>query len=175
MADLNMVSLVLLQQHGLPGSKADTLAELLRSSWQQECGENHIICREGEPGDELWVLAEGSVRVTKKDFLNSAQDLAVIPAPAVLGLVSLVDGGKRSAGLVADDTCSFITIDRKRFDALMEGRDEQSQTFRKLLVASLSRQLSRGRASLRNVLREARGVDELSVSAGELQADSWRQ
>ncbi len=177
MSDLDMASLVLLQQHGLPGTRAKALAALLASAWHRTAAEDAVLCREGEAGSELWVLLSGSVRVTKKDFLGMPQDLANIPAPAVLGLVALAEKGRRSAGLVATQNCEYVTIDKKRYDALMKGTDEESQLFRTLLVAALSRQLSRGRASLRSVIREAAGVDarEASLSTGNPGVEPWRQ
>ena len=55
------------------------------------------MCGEGQPSDSMFVTMEGSVQVLKRDTTGTEKELAVIPAPSMIGQMGLVDGSARSA------------------------------------------------------------------------------
>lgn len=56
-----------------------------------------LLCREGEPGADAWVLASGAVDTWRHGRGDGAELLATLGPGARFGLLSLVDGGPRTA------------------------------------------------------------------------------
>ena len=82
------------------------------------------LFREGEPGDALWVLLQGSVEVLKQDASGQHQVLAVLQAPTVLGEASLLlEDGPRSASALAVSELSLLRIPGAAFRRLLEAQD----------------------------------------------------
>jgi CRP/FNR family transcriptional regulator, cyclic AMP receptor protein len=82
------------------------------------------LFREGEPGDALFVVLEGSVEVLKRDASGHHQVLALLQAPTVLGEASLLlEDGPRSASALAVGTLSLLRVPGAAFRALLEVQD----------------------------------------------------
>src|SRR5205807_1559603 len=79
-----------------------------------------MLFREGEVGDSLYVVLEGSVEVTKKDKAGKEQSLAKISDGSVIGEMSLVSGNAaRSASAVALTDLKLLKVPAKRFSKLL--------------------------------------------------------
>ena len=72
------------------------------------------IIKEGEPGDELFVLFRGKVEV-----LKGGLSIAMLRAGGHFGEMALVDQAPRSATVVAVDEASGVSIDRDSLLKLM--------------------------------------------------------
>ena len=68
------------------------------------------IFRQGEPGDQMYVITSGSVAVE-----HNGQMVAVLGAGELLGELALIDAGARSASAIARSDCCLAPIDRERF------------------------------------------------------------
>jgi CRP-like cAMP-binding protein len=79
--------------------------------WRAEPGD--VFVRAGDDDGALWLLAEGSVFV-----MDGEEVVKTIEAPSVLGEIAFLDGGRRSAGLVAATDSEAARIDRDAFEAL---------------------------------------------------------
>ncbi|HXF72245.1 MAG TPA: cyclic nucleotide-binding domain-containing protein [Actinomycetota bacterium] len=66
------------------------------------------IVGEGEPGDDLFVILEGEARVVAR----SGRTLARLLPGDFFGEISLLDGGVRTATVVAETPISLLRIDR---------------------------------------------------------------
>lgn len=112
------------------------------------------IIREGENGDELFVLFRGSVTVMK-----NALPIARLQSGGHFGEMGLVDQAPRSATVVADEPTSAISIDR---DSLLKLMRRDSLLAVKLLwsfVQVLSERLRNTNdalADMKNELDQAR-------------------
>jgi len=71
-----------------------------------------IIC-EGDTGDFMLLLLEGSVEIVKKDVRGLAQIMATAGPGKTLGEMSLIDGAPRFASCIALDTVAFAVLDRE--------------------------------------------------------------
>jgi len=69
---------------------------------------------EGEPGDALWVLVSGQVRVEA-----GGKPLNTLEAPACFGEVALVDRSTRTASVIAETAVIALTLTAERFDELV--------------------------------------------------------
>ncbi len=71
-------------------------------------GETFI--REGEPGDELYVVLAGEVSVVK-----GGQHITALKAGAHIGEMALIDNAMRSATIVASSDCNLLAMRRDEF------------------------------------------------------------
>ncbi len=71
-------------------------------------GETFI--REGEPGDELYVVLAGEVNVVK-----GGQHITSLKAGAHIGEMALIDNAMRSATIVANGDCNLLAMRRDEF------------------------------------------------------------
>lgn len=99
----------------LPDSALERLA---RDSVVRGYPRGHILCTEGDPGESLYLLEEGQLRVTRWNSAGDETVLAVVEAPAAVGELSLLDGSPRSANLTAASTIRVRLVPRKAFEAL---------------------------------------------------------
>ena len=77
------------------------------------------IVREGEEGDEFYLIREGQVRVTKQSQPNSAPtELAILRPSDYFGEQALVNNSRRMATITAITPVVCLTMSRERFNAL---------------------------------------------------------
>jgi len=78
-----------------------------------------VVFKQGDPGDFLVVITSGQFDLIRNGATGEVH-LAELGPGTILGHVSLVDGGPRSATLRAHDGGSVATLDRKTFSALWQ-------------------------------------------------------
>jgi CRP-like cAMP-binding protein len=71
------------------------------------------IIREGEGGDFMLMLLEGSVEVLKRDRWNSPQLLSTVEPGRTLGEMSMIDGEPRFATCIAVEPSLIAVLDRE--------------------------------------------------------------
>lgn len=67
---------------------------------------------EGDPGETLYVVAEGTVKLTVTSSDGREMLLAVLQAPESFGELSLIDGGPRAATAVAVTATTLVAMGR---------------------------------------------------------------
>ncbi|OHD56524.1 MAG: hypothetical protein A2Y33_15490 [Spirochaetes bacterium GWF1_51_8] len=73
---------------------------------------NQVICDEGSPGDEMFVVRKGKVRVFK--MMNSELvELGIIGPNDCVGEMSLFLGTKRTASLDALEDTELMALDKE--------------------------------------------------------------
>lgn len=99
-------------------SKHD-LALLGKISSQEAHAEGHTIFSEDDPGDRLYIVMRGSVKI----FTTSGKRkkiLAYLEKNEFFGEMALLDMEPRSASSVAVEDCELIVIKKKDFKRLLE-------------------------------------------------------
>ena len=113
----------------IPGDLLVQVAELA----EEVCFEaEDVILREGAPGDCMYIIVSGSVRV-----LILGARVAELHDKECVGEMSLLDSEPRSATVVAEDDVITLRIDQAPFFELLAERDELSRG----LIAVLSRRM----------------------------------
>ena len=102
-----------------------------------------VVFREGEPTDYMLIVAEGAVRILKRDEHNEEKLIAVAERGNTLGEMALLDGGPRSATCVADQDTTFIALTRSRFGELTQAYPVLALRVLIRLGSALSRRLRR--------------------------------
>jgi len=68
-----------------------------------------VLFREGDPGDGLFVVMKGSVRISKQSATGE-EALAVLEASAFFGEMALIDSAARAADAIANEDSDLFFI-----------------------------------------------------------------
>lgn len=91
-----------------------------------------VLTRTGDPGDEFFLIVDGSVRVE----VSSEKRVFMHPGE-FFGEMSILDGGPRSATVIADTPVRLLVISRRHFSMLLEDVPGLTQT----LLATVSKRV----------------------------------
>lgn len=80
---------------------------------------NEIIFRDGDPGDCLFLVCEGSVRISKTGRGGNQETLGFIQKGDFFGEMALVDGQPRSAQACASEDSVICRLDQAAFDRIL--------------------------------------------------------
>ena len=108
------------------------LADLAPLMKEIEYEQGTVIFKEGETGDCMYIIRQGSVKVHKEEIT-----LAILHEKEVFGELSLLDADTRSASATADSDCILFKIDQEPFYELMDERPEVAKGFIKILCQRL--------------------------------------
>lgn len=105
--------------------------------------QGEVIIAEGSEGDAIYVLAAGSVRVTKADG-DRTVELELRHPPAVFGEVALLTGEPRMATVRAITPIEVLRLGRDGFDALLQVHPEVADALESHVRLSRINSLLRG-------------------------------
>ena len=95
------------------------------------------LTRAGEPGDEFFLIIDGTARAEV-----SAQKHVLLHPGEFFGEMSILDGGPRSATVIADSPVRLLVISRRQFSMLLADVPGLTQT----LLVTLSRRVREAEA-----------------------------
>lgn len=78
-----------------------------------------FIFREGDTGQEMYVIVEGRVRISKNVPGIGEEALAILEKGQYFGEMAVVDDSPRSADAIAHTPCTLWVIERAKLDQLM--------------------------------------------------------
>jgi CRP/FNR family transcriptional regulator, cyclic AMP receptor protein len=96
-----------------------------------------ILCREGEPGKEMWVIQSGKV-VISKQVRDVQKELAVLGPGEFLGEMAIISNKPRNASATVAEDARLLVIDPKTFEAMIRGNSEIAVRMIKKLADRLS-------------------------------------
>jgi MFS superfamily sulfate permease-like transporter len=97
-----------------------------------------LVFREGDPGNELYVIARGTASVRRADGARSTR-LVTFGAGTVFGEMALLDARPRSASVQADGELVCHVMPRAAFDEIVQ----RHQAIAVKLLTSLAQELGR--------------------------------
>ena len=111
----------LLETSIFPHVDPSLLAELVRSAQTRTFNKNEVLFREGDPGDVLYVIRKGSVKISFKDPHGVDITHTYVPAGNYVGEMALLDEATkpRTATVTAAVRCETISITKNAFIALL--------------------------------------------------------
>jgi CRP/FNR family cyclic AMP-dependent transcriptional regulator len=90
------------------------LRRVLRATEEYLYMDGSTIVREGATNEQLFVILDGSVRITR-----GGRPVARMSAGDFFGEISLLDGGPRTATVVADGPVRCLVLLRKEFQQIL--------------------------------------------------------
>ena len=101
------------------GIRLSLLREITALSMQRRYGSGETVFSRDEPGDHLFGVISGTIRVTTQSADGRELALNTMKAGDLIGEISVLDGGTRTAsGHTLEPTVVFV-IPRAQFTALM--------------------------------------------------------
>lgn len=113
------------------------VAELLAHARLQAIPARQMIFQAGEPGDSLYVLLDGKVKISLISQDGKEAILSLMAAGEVFGEMSLLDGLPRSATVTALEDCRLMVIGRQDFLQFLRQHSDVALN----LLAALSQRL----------------------------------
>ena len=80
----------------------------------------NYIFREGEPGNRLFIIVDGEVRISRQIPGAGEEALAVLKKGALFGEMAVFDKSERSTDAIANAGVFLLTISRPEFEMLLE-------------------------------------------------------
>jgi len=108
-------------------------------AWQ-ELPAGVVLMREGEPGDAMYVLVSGRLRVSIAGADGRPRTVREITRGQVVGEMSLITDAPRSATLVAVRDSVLARLDRPGFDELLRRHPAVSMALTRQIIARLQTQ-----------------------------------
>lgn len=82
------------------------------------------IFKEGEPGNRLYLISKGEVRISRQVPGSGEEALTVLKPGACFGEMAVFDRSERSTDAIANTDCTLVTITRSDFEMLLDFNHE---------------------------------------------------
>jgi cAMP-dependent protein kinase regulator len=129
---------------------AAALEELLSVTAVRSYSEGDTVVREGDPGDSLYLIAEGHVTVLTSDPGGRDVPLARLGPGDFFGEVAVLTGRPRTATIVVSDPVTVIEIQRELLDSIFQRHPEVEIVLRRFYE-------KRAQATVETMLARLRG------------------
>jgi CRP-like cAMP-binding protein len=103
----------------LEGLGRKELEEVGRLCDEVDLPAGRVLMREGESGDEFYLVLEGSVRVDR-----GGTTVATLGPGQFLGEIALVDHGPRTASATCETACRLLVLGHREFNSVMASSQE---------------------------------------------------
>lgn len=133
----------------LEDAELERIGEICKA---QRFKSGQTIFKEGEPGNRLFIIAAGEVRVSRQIPGSGEEALAVLKQGACFGEMAVFDRSERSTDAIANTDSTLLTIERSDFEMLLDF--DRDLAFKVLwgVVRLLSQRLRATNENLRSFL-----------------------
>jgi CRP-like cAMP-binding protein len=100
----------------LPMEELEPIAQLLR---ERRLMESEVLCHQGEPGDALFIVTGGRIRLSTMDPSGNEKVLAYFTDGQFFGETALLTGAPRSATATAEIDGQVLVLQKGDFDQLL--------------------------------------------------------
>jgi CRP/FNR family transcriptional regulator, cyclic AMP receptor protein len=154
----------------------DSAAALMATMAQVELSRGQVLFREGDPGDRLYVIAEGKIKLGRTSGDGRENLLAILGPGEMFGELSLFDPGPRNATATAVADTHLIGLGNEDLTTWLTGRPDVARH----LLRALARRLRRTNDYLADLVfsdvpgRVAKALLDLSERFGQPTDDGLR-
>lgn len=121
------------------GLDREALRGIARTLRVRRFRRGEVLFHEGDPGDALFIVASGAVKVVVPSEEGGEAILATLRRGDFLGELALLDGAPRSASAIALEATEALALPRDQFRALADSEP----AIRDALLAALATELRR--------------------------------
>jgi len=97
------------------------------------------IFREGDSGNQMFLIVDGEVEIRKKTTEKSTTTLATLKKGDFFGEMAMVERKPRSASAIAVSDCKLLALDQNAFMTLIEQNSDFAVRMIKVLATRLRR------------------------------------
>ena len=134
---------------GLDEAELSKIAEISR---EQRFHPGQTIFKEGEPGNRLFLILEGDVRISRDIPGSGEEALAVLKPGACFGEMAVFDRSERSTDAISNGGCRLLTISRADLEIVLDLDPELAAKVLRAMVRLLSVRLRATNDNLRSIL-----------------------
>jgi len=113
------------------------LSELFEDAVAHDLRDGEVLFRAGDVGDGCYRIQSGLVKVIVTSRQGEERIISLLGPDAVVGELSMIDGGPRSAAVVAIADCSLSFLSRAKFQTYVEAHPELTSYLMKTLARRL--------------------------------------
>jgi len=128
------------------------LARVAEVCKEQKFQSAKTIFKEGEPGNRLYIIADGEVRISRQIPGSGEEALAVLKKGTIFGEMAIFDQSERSTDAIANTDCTLITIARSEFELLLDFNRDVAYKVLWAVVRLLTTRLRQTNDNLRSFL-----------------------
>ena len=157
----------------LDPDSADTLEKVLTS---RTVSRGHIVFKEGDSGDRLFIVLDGKVKITRASADGRENLIAVLGPGEMFGELSLFDPGPRTASVSAVTDATLASLDHDDLRPLLLERPGVGVE----LLRALAQRLRRTNDAMADLVftdvpgRVAKALLDLAAKFGVEEADGIR-
>jgi len=119
------------------GLARDSYERIARHLKPVRFGRDHVICREGDSGDTMYIIVKGTVSVSS-DMGWGQRELDRKGPGAVVGEMALISNDVRSATVRTLEETECLQFDSESFDALLDQDPALAQRIAKIMTRRFS-------------------------------------
>jgi CRP-like cAMP-binding protein len=108
------------------GLSDDALAELAQKASIRKLVKNDVLMRKGEPGDSLFLIHTGWVKIVTTDSKGDELIINKCGPGETIGEMALLDGAPRSATVIAMDNAEVLELKQDVFQNILDQRPDVS-------------------------------------------------
>jgi hypothetical protein len=113
------------------------LKQVAAIAGEQALPDGEVIAAQGEPGEEMFVIVSGEVRVLAAGQAGAETEVARRGSGDVVGEMAVISQEPRMASLVAAGDVRVLCLDRRSFEGLLRERPEVSLGVMRVLCQRL--------------------------------------
>lgn len=106
-----------------------------------------VLCHEGEPGKEMFVIQSGRVTISKR-VRDVEKVLAILGPGEFFGEMAIISNKPRNATATVHDDARLLVIDPKTFEGMIRGNSEIAVR----MIKKLAERLSEADSQIENLL-----------------------
>jgi CRP/FNR family transcriptional regulator, cyclic AMP receptor protein len=91
------------------------LAKIAKAGDEVTVPAGHIIVDQGQTGREAYIVLQGTATIRR-----NGKKIAQVGPGAVIGELSLLDRGPRTATATSDTECDLLVLDQRHFSAVID-------------------------------------------------------
>ena len=100
------------------------LRGIAKACTEREFAADEVLVHQGNPGVGLFVIVSGRVKVVKTSESGEQLELATHGAGEVIGEMSVLDGARRTASVLAIEPTTCLVLSSWDFKSFMESHPE---------------------------------------------------
>ena len=98
----------------------ETLEKVKNITTERKYPKGSMIILEEEYGDKLFIVKEGTVKITRVNDEGKEVILALLGSSEIFGEMAILDGESRSANVLAQENCNLIVISSEDFIEILK-------------------------------------------------------
>lgn len=121
---------------------ASELKKLAQAATEEHLPNGSTLFREGDRGEQMYVIAMGTVRVLKRNRDGVEEEIAVLGTGSYVGEMALVaEDHVRTATILGQESTTLLVLERADIERLCEQDDKLAHHFYRALSRGLVRRL----------------------------------